>query len=186
MHFLLCQNGIVHFCLNNARDNDGSAVWARGSFDSIVCNSFNIKDIHQVSGSKDTLTDIILWFFTLMDKTKKAPQCIFFYAFQCQWSLSVIKPGKFQDYPGASQVRVYRAEGLIVEHKFHCSLIPEISFQKERIRGVPLPIFLQFFIIFWFSPGISTVSSAFLYHVPSLLQTGSLASTKTFSGLQAS
>jgi len=170
MNFLLCQNGIVYFCLNNAQDNEGLAVWGGGSFCNIIHNSFNVKDIHQVSLSTDILIDIILWCLHWWRKQKKTTEHIFVYSLQCQWSLSVIKPGEFQDYPGASQVRAYRAEGLITQLKFHCPPVPEISFQKERIWGALLPIFFQFFILFWVSPLISTVSSVFLYHVPSLLQ----------------
>lgn len=123
---------------------------------------------------------------TFVEKTKKAVQGIFVHTLRRQWSLSVIKPNKSQDYPGASQVRAYRAEGLITQLKFHCPLIPEISFQKEKIWGLLLPIFLQVFILFWFSPLISKVSSVFLYDIPSLPQRASLASTKMFKGLQPS
>lgn len=56
MNFRLSQNAIVHFCVNNAQDNEGLAACARGSFESIICNSFNIKDIHQVSVSKKPVT----------------------------------------------------------------------------------------------------------------------------------
>lgn len=82
-----------------------------------------------------------------MEKTKKATQHIFVHTLRCQCSLSVIKPGKFQDYSGASQIRAYRAEGLITQPKFHCPPFPEISFQKERIWGVLLPVFLQLFSV---------------------------------------
>lgn len=56
MSFLLCLNGIVYFCLNKAQDNKRSAVWARGSFNIVICISVKIKSIHKVSVSKDTLT----------------------------------------------------------------------------------------------------------------------------------
>lgn len=177
MNFLLCQNGIVLFCLNNAQDNERLAVWARGSFDSIICNSFNIRDIHQVSVSEDTLIDIILCCLHWWRKQKRQHNIFLFTLSDAnavfQWS-NLVNSRTTLEPPRSS------LQGRRLNYPTQVSLSPfswDFISEGEDL-GCPFAcIFTTFFC---------TVSAVILYHIPSRLQIASLASTKTFKELQPS
>lgn len=181
MNFLLCQNAIVHICLNNAQDNEGSAAWARGSFDSIIRNSFNIKDIHQVNVSKDTPTDVILCCLHWWRKQRRQQNTFLF-------TLS-------------SATQVFQWSNLVSSRTILEIPRSELTGQKALLTQVPLypdswdfisegdDLRCPFAHTFTTSYSFLVLTSNFyslLYHVLSLLWGASLANTKTFKGLQPS